>query len=643
MFFNPKDFLKFKIRRTEKESVEPDEILLDSEKIAAAEKEFEGKFEVLIKGRNFLVFFGLALCSGLIFGGRLFYLQIAEGGYFREKAEINKTRVQKIPALRGVIYDANLKPLVSNAPVIDAVIVKKDLPKAENEYRAVFQKLSEILAVEEAALSETVSKNAGADEILLAQNIDSETYLKLAAKAEELPGLMIYKNSTRDYLFGANFSHILGYIGKAGAEDLKNCGDCGPADIIGKSGLELFYDDILRGKSGRKEFLRDSRGEIIGEMKEIAPRSGSDLVLSVDGAFQKSASAKMDAALKNSGFSKGALVALNPANGNILALASFPEFDPNLFTTKVSETDFSALFNNPNRPLFNRAVSGNYPIGSTIKPIIGAAALEEKIISPDYKIFDEGSIVIQNPYDRSKPSVFKDWKAHGWTAMRQAIAESCNVYFYTIGGGFGNFEGLGVEKIKEYLEKFGFGGKLGIDLFGEAGGLVPDPEWKKTANKYDPIWRIGDTYHLSIGQGDMLATPLQLAAAISSVANGGTLYRPRFVQEIKNETAAKKIETEILRENFIGEENLKVIREGMRQTVTAGSARQLADLPQAVAGKTGTAQFGSEGKTHAWFTGFAPYENPEIVLVVLVESGGEGSSAAVPIAKEIFKSFFTAR
>lgn len=640
MFFNPKELLKFKIRRTEKESIEPDEILLDSEKISAAEKEFEGKFEVLIKERNFLFFFGLAVFAGLVFGGRLFYLQIAEGGYFREKAEINKTRVQKIPPLRGVIYDANLKPLVSNVPVIDAVISEKDLPKSENERRAVFQKLSEILAISEAELSGKIAENEAAAEILVAQNINSETYLKLIASAEELPGLLIYKNFTRDYSSGPAFAHILGYIGKVGAEDLKNCGDCGSADIIGKSGLESFYDEILRGKSGRKEFLRDSRGEIIGEMRETAPRSGSDLVLSVDGDFQKSASAKMGAALKNSGFPKGAMVALNPANGNILALASFPEFNSNLFTTKISEADFGALFNNPHRPLFNRAVSGNYPIGSTIKPIIGAAALEEKIVAPDYKIFDEGRLVVANPYDPDKPSIFKDWKAHGWTDMRQAIAESCNVYFYTIGGGFGNFEGLGVEKIKEYLLKFGFGEKLGVDLFGEAGGLVPDPEWKKTANAYDPVWRIGDTYHMSIGQGDVLATPLQLASATSAVANGGTLYRPRLVQEIKNEGGMEKIAAEILRQDITGDENLKIIREGMRMTVTSGSARQLADLPFSVAGKTGTAQFGNQGKTHAWFAGFAPYENPKIVLVILVEGGGEGSSTAVPIAGEIFRAFF---
>lgn len=653
MFFNPKELLKFKIRRTERESIEPDEILLDSEKIAAAEKELEGKLEVLIARRNFLIFFGFVLGAGLIFGGWLFDLQAVRGGYFKEKAEANKTRVQKIPPLRGVVYGADLKPLVSNAPVIDAVVSKKDLPKSENEYRGVLKKLSEILAVGETELSDKISNGGETNEVLLAQNIDSETYLKLAARTEELPGVIIYKNFTREYPFGPAFSHILGYVGKAGGEDLRNCSDCGPADVMGKSGLESFYDDVLRGKPGRKEFSRDSKGTIIGETAEIAPENGSDLILTVNSEFQKSASAKMAAALKNFGFAKGALIAVNPSNGDILALVSFPEFDPNLFTTKIIGTDFSGLFNNPDRPLFNRAVSGAYPIGSTIKPFIGAAALEEKIMTPDYKIFDEGQIVVPNPYDPGKPSVFKDWKAHGWVSLREAIAESCDVYFYTVGGGFGDFKGLGVERIKEYLLKFGFGENTGVDLFGAAAGLVPDPEWKKSANRYDSVWRIGDTYHMSIGQGDVLATPLQLAAAVASLANNGTLYKPRLVKEIsvrrpadgsasggKTGEETKKIAPEILRQDIIGSENLKIIREGMRMTVTSGSARQLANLPFAVAGKTGTAQFGNQGKTHAWFTGFAPYENPEIALVVLVEAGGEGSSTAVPIAGEVFRAFF---
>jgi penicillin-binding protein 2 len=338
---------------------------------------------------------------------------------------------------------------------------------------------------------------------------------------------------------------------------------------------------------------------------------------------------------------KAAIVAMDPRNGQVLALLSFPEFDSNVFEQGAYDNERKKILNDQNEPLFNRALSGQYPSGSVIKPVIGAAALQEGVVTPNTIVQDNGSIVIVNPYSPGVVYTFPDWKTHGAVNIYSAIAQSCDIYFYTIGGGYGNIEGLGVDRIKKYLNLFGFGQKTGIDLPGEQPGLVPDETWKKKA-KNEP-WYIGDTYHLSIGQGDLLVTPLQMASAISAIANGGKLYAPYLVDKIvdSDKNSIKVFEPELIRENFIDQKNLEAIRKGMRETVVSGSGRLLADLPVETAGKTGTAQVAGQKRENAWFVAFAPYENPEIALSIVFEGAGEGSSVAAPLARDILNWYFT--
>jgi len=298
-------------------------------------------------------------------------------------------------------------------------------------------------------------------------------------------------------------------------------------------------------------------------------------------------------------------------------------------------------------PLFNRAITGRYLIGSTIKPLIASAALEEKIILPQKKINCAGEIIIPNPWDPDIFSIKKDWMIHDWTDLKKAIAESCNVYFYTIGGGYEEQEGLGPTKIKEYLELFGWGEKTGIDLPGEAEGFIPDKEWKKKTWGQD--WWDGDTYNLSIGQGFLQITPLEVAAAFSAITNGGVLYQPQAVQKIVDTSAGsmqviKEIKPQILRENFIDQTNLQIVREGMRQAVTGinsshASAISLNSLPVSAAAKTGTAELGND-YYHNWVTVFAPYDNPQIVLSIVIEDVREFRVAALPVVKAILEWYF---
>ncbi len=309
---------------------------------------------------------------------------------------------------------------------------------------------------------------------------------------------------------------------------------------------------------------------------------------------------------------------------------SFPNFDNNEFIKGLSPESFDKIIQDKNEPLLNRAIAGQYPSGSTIKPLIAAAALEEGIISPDKQLNCPGQLTLKDKYNPNIFWTFPDWKAHGPVNMNKAIAESCNVYFYTIGGGYGDIEGLGIEKIAKYLKLFGWGQALGIDLPGEMTGLVPSPLWKEETK--DEEWYIGDTYNVSIGQGDIGVTPLQLAIATAAIANNGKVFQPQLTENS---------EPNIIRQGFIEEDFLEVVKRGMREAVISGSAKALYDLPVKAAGKTGTAQVSKTKAPHSWFTVFAPYDNPEIVLTILIENGGEGSVTALPVAKEVLSWWFS--
>jgi penicillin-binding protein 2 len=390
------------------------------------------------------------------------------------------------------------------------------------------------------------------------------------------------------------------------------------------------------------QIKRDAKQNPISKEVVSLPESGQSLVLWLDAGLQKKAAEALKNSILNTGAKAGAVVALDPKTGGVLALVSYPDFDNNLFSQGMSSEQWKAINSDPKNPLFNRAISGGgYPTGSTIKPLIGAAALEEGIINPDTRLSCPIEICIKNPWFPDKEDCFADWKFHGTSDIRRALAESVNTFFYKIGGGFEGFKGLGPTKIKNWLKAFNWGSKTGIDLPKEGEGILPNLEDE---------WRIGDTYHFSIGQGPFSATPIQVAAAYASIANNGNIYRPQVVKEVvdKDKKVIKTMEPVVLKEIPVTKENLQVIREGMRQGVTSpdGSSYVLSSLPVSVAAKTGTAQTGrktSDNKDYldSWIGAFAPYDDPQIVLVAVVEGVKEGQVAALPIAKSVLEWYFS--
>ncbi len=382
--------------------------------------------------------------------------------------------------------------------------------------------------------------------------------------------------------------------------------------------------------------------------KEIMslPESGNSLVLWVDSDLQKKIEQELVKTLERIGAKKAVGVALDPQTGGVLGLVNIPSYDNNLFTKEANQEELQNLLSDQERPLFNRAVAGLYATGSSIKPFVATAALEEEIISPNKSLNCQGKITVPHKYDPDITYEYNDWSVHGPTDMRKAIAESCNVYFYTIGGGYKNQQGLGPTRIKQYLELFGWGQKTGIDLPGESTGFIPDPQWKQ--EKKGEGWWDGDTYNLSIGQGDIMITPLQVAVGFSAIANKGTLLAPKVVKEIidSNKNLVRTIDKEIIRQDFVNEENIEIVRQGMRKAVTglgapSSSSVILNSLPVKAAAKTGTAQTPYKKKYHNWVTVFAPYDNPEIVLTIMIENVPGVQTAALPTAKNILEWYFT--
>lgn len=570
---------------------------------------------------------------------RLFFLQVNNGEYYRGLADNNRLRAQAIIAPRGIIFDAKGQPLVENIPSFELIATPADV--LQDEFRDELLKLREFVEfdVEEVSAAIAAQSANSFQSVTVAPNIPKDTAVQFEARASEFPGFSIEHNPIRQYKDPLVFAHVLGYTGKITQKELETDKESVYAfnDYIGKTGIELQYEKYLRGIAGQKQAEVDASGDLKSDRGEIAPIPGQSVSLNIDAGLQTELYKQI---IARNGNRKAAAIALNPQTGQILALISLPGFDSNLFSQGISQKDYELLIADSRRPLFNRAINGTYPPGSTIKPIIASAALQERIVDDKTIIVDNGVLTYGN-------FLFRGWKPEGLGPMdiRSAIAWSSDIYFYTIGGGQAakNIVGLGPERIGKYATLFGMGQKLGIDLPGEQSGLVASPEWKKNyfSDETLKIWYPGDTYHIAIGQGYMLATPLQVAMWTAVIANGGTLYKPYILDKVMDGAGKTILENrpEVIRAAFIDPQNIEIVREGMRQTVTSGTARSLNDLAINVAGKTGTAQFDSAeaGSTHAWFTAFAPYENPEIVITVLIEAGGEGSSAASPVVKETLK------
>lgn len=590
----------------------------------------------------------------LIFGiltiliGRLFFLQVVHGSDYREIAEGNRIRVELTPAARGIMYDHTGKPLVKNIPNFTVTITPSNLPKDSTGYQSVLGQTANTLEISLSELETNVEEHSEklyTQPLVLKEYVPYEQALTLSTKLNSLPGVSVDVRASREYIQPEAYSHILGYLGRITADDLEDESTLNEyllTDSLGKSGLEWQYEANLRGHKGRRQVEVNAQGNDIEVIAKEDAIPGNNLVLSIDAELQEVLYTELSNFAEKNNIPGGAAVAIDPRTGRIKALVSFPGYDSNLFTHGIDQIAYQNLLNDERKPLFNKAVSGEYPSGSTFKLVVGAAALQENVITPETTVNSTGGIQI-NAW--RFPDYLKT--GHGITDIRKALAVSVNTFFYLAGGGTYNEEtleiegGLGIDRINKYAALFGLGSVTGIDLPGEATGFLPTPEWKETT-KLEP-WYIGDTYHVSIGQGDLLVTPLQVALYTSAIANNGTVYSPKLVESVTDQTGAEQytIEPTILNQSFVDSYYLQVIREGMRQAVTDGSARRLQSLPVTAAGKTGTAQIGGSELTHSWFTSFAPYDNPELVLTVLVEKGGEGGAAALPIAEKALQAYFT--
>ncbi|MDD4271370.1 MAG: penicillin-binding protein 2 [Patescibacteria group bacterium] len=584
----------------------------------------------------------LFLFMGVIIA-RAAWLQVVKGGYYYELAEGNRIRVERLEAKRGVIYDREGRPLVRNSANFLLYFVPADLPKDSLARQAIIQRVSENLEnLKPEDILNLLSKiEPGSLEsyqpLFIADNIEYDKAMMLYLESDNMPGVVITNKTRREYnLYSLSLSHVLGYTGKINDKELVKFGsEYLPIDYIGKSGMENFWENEMKGTNGKKQIEVDALGKEKKIINQEAGEDGHNLVLSIDVELQKKLEESIIKSLQKANLNKACAIALDPNNGEILAMVSFPSYNNNDFAHGMTQAEYEKIANHPDRPLFNRCISGEYPSGSVIKPVIAAAALEENVINENTSFLSSGGIRIGQWF-------FPDWKAggHGTTNVRRALAESVNTFFYYIGGGYQDFQGLGLDRMVKYEKLFGLDTQTGIDMPGEASGFLPTEEWKKKT-KGEP-WYIGDTYHLAIGQGDTLVTPLQVADYTAVFANGGSLYRPHIIKQVLNskDQLISEVDNQPIKSKIISSKNINIVREGMRQTVTAGSARSLQSVPVEVAGKTGTAQWSTTKPTHAWFTGFAPYDKPQIVITVLIEQGGEGSSVAVPIANEVLTWYF---
>lgn len=594
--------------------------------------------------RFFLIFFFIFFSSVSAY---LFYLQIIKGGEYFSLAENNRRRSLPLPAERGTITDRFGAPLTENIPRFSLAIIPQDLPhknpsgvKREN----VVRRLSEITGRSASELRSDLDKygNYSFQSVVIQENLDYETALKILISSTDLPGIYLGQGSRRHYIneFGEektkylSLSHVIGYMGKINETEWKEKKESGYllSDYLGKSGLEKQYETELRGTYGEKIVEVDALGRSQKVISTKSPIPGENIRLSLDLNLQMKLEKIIAEHLKKNEKTKAAAIAIDPRDGSILALLSAPGFDNNDFSGGISQEKYQQYISDTNKPLFNRVIGGQYPSGSTIKPALASAALQASIININTSFLSTGGIGVGRWF-------FPDWLSggHGLTDVKKSLAWSVNTFYYYIGGGYKNFQGLGPEKIFSYLSLFGFGSKLGIDLPGEISGFIPTPEWKQ--EKKGEQWYIGDSYNLSIGQGDLSVTPLQIATMTAAIANGGTLYQPKLVKSFESPSETREAPATIIRQNFIDPNNLSIVRQGMRDCVEYGSCRGLYGMAVKIAGKTGTAQWSSEKPPHAWFTSFAPFDQPKIVFTILVEEGVEGSKIAAAIARDFYREW----
>jgi len=590
------------------------------------------------KRRRVIFFFACVvalLCVLLLKTGAL----MAQSGSFKLRSDLNRIRSIMTPASRGIIFDGNGVQLTDNVPDLQLAVVPADLPTDPSLRGKAIAHIAGLVGVDAAAAASTLD-NFGAKSyqaITLAANITRDQAIDLAIAKPDYPAIRVLAGSHRFYGLAntiTSLAHLLGYMGRITVDDLKKPeikDSYQPTDSIGRTGLEYTYESELVGKPGEKKVEVDALGNEVGTASETDPVPGENLRLTIDTGLTAVAETSLKAMMAKIHLTRGAVIVEDVKTGGILTLVSLPSFSDNDFSTGITSAEYQQLANDPDHPLFDRAISGMYPPGSTAKLMIASGALAEGVITPDTTVDSVGGI-------RMGQWFFPDWKAggHGITNVTKAIAWSVNTFFYTIGGGYQSFVGLGIDRLDKYFALFGIGKPLGIDLPNEAAGFIPTPAWKKSVQGVS--WYIGDTYHVSIGQGDLLTTPLQMVSWTATVANGGTVWQPRMAQAFLDDkgNVVKTVQPVALRTHIIDDKYLATVREGMRETVTSGSAQSLKGVGMDVAGKTGTAQVSGKDN-HAWFTGYGPYVDPQIAVMVLIEQGKEGSTVSVPVARDIFE------
>jgi len=582
-------------------------------------REFSTVPEDVKQRLNWLLIF-VVICFAILVIS-LWYLQMIKGEEFKERAIKNCIRSLVEDAPRGWIYDRHEKLLVTNRPAVVVSVI----PAEVDDLEKLSERLSRIISISPEEISQIVKnyRENPFKPVKIMDDCKTNVIVEIEEKKDELKGVVLEVKPRRDYLYHDFAAHSLGYVGEIDKEELERFGNpkFQGGDIIGKAGLEKYYDDILRGEKGGKEVEVDASGQEVATLLYQKPVPGEDLVLTIDRDLQLYG--------ENLLFDKkGSIVVSDPETGEILALVNRPSFNPNLFADGISHSDWERLSSDADYPLTNRSIQGLYSPGSIFKVVTAIAALEEGVTDRKRKIYCSGSFELAG-------QAFTCWKetGHGSLSIVDGIAHSCNIYFYTLG------KDLGIEKFNKYMQKFGLGEKTGIDLPVEAIGTIPSAQWKRREVK--EIWFPGDTINLSIGQGYLLLTPLQVHTIICAIAADGEIYTLHLVKKIisADGKSVKEIKPGIYKKVDFSLDTFKIIKEGLRQAILKGTGWRANIKELAVAGKTGTAQ-NPQGETHAWFIGFAPYENPEVCITVFLENGGEGGEAAAPIARAMLEKYF---
>jgi penicillin-binding protein 2 len=581
----------------------------------------DGRVEPSRRLSRFLVF-GLAAIIGVsALTARLFYLQVANGTEYATLSVQNRTVLDPIASPRGLIYDRNGRLLVTNVPTFTVKLRPADLPQPRRD--EVVQRLSALTGVDAADINMSIDSNPGSafDLVRIADDVDKSTALLIAEASSDLPGVEVVVESRRSYTDGPLMSQLLGYTGPVAADQLADLKAKGylPDDLLGKTGLEATYETELRGVYGSENVEKDASGRRIQVLQTVRePQPGDSLTLTIDTKAQKDAEKALRWAMSEVGIKRGTVIAMNPQNGEILAMVSLPTYDNNQFARGITNKAYQKLLNNPDKPLINHATQAWYPPGSTYKLVTGTGALADKLITPTTKVATKGYLTLGQ-------TKFYDWNHRGFGPcdIYCGFGHSSDTFFFQLAGK------LGIDRLAHWAEQFGFGSQTGVDLPGEVGGIVPTNQWKQATLGAEIF--PGETYQAGIGQGYDVVTPIQLINAYAALANGGTLYQPHLVKEIvgPDGQVVRTIEPTILHKLKVKASVLRTMRNAARSVVTLRHTYNLVDLPVKIAGKSGTAEFGTRDRQgrlpfHSWFVGFTPgdpykgsFDKTDSKLVVL--------------------------